>query len=100
MTNDNPAGDLETLATDQPALRHAWVSGDFVYVRSGRPGRPGAILRIAKKGGPVEPVVEDSTFVQATMHDGSIYFSSDGTFRMEPFERLSPAVLVRFVTGP
>jgi len=90
-------GDLEILAKDQVLPRAAWLSGDHVYVRSGRPGLPGAIVRVAKTGGAVESVLTEGTLVYATMDSTSLYFSSDGTFRKEPFERLSPAVLVRFV---
>jgi hypothetical protein len=90
-------GPLETLAADQPALRAAWLSGEHFYVRSGRPGRPGSILRVAKGGGAVETVVSDDTLVHATMDATSIYFSNDGKVRMEPFERLAPAVVVRLV---
>jgi hypothetical protein len=90
-------GDLEILAGDQPLLRAAWVSGDHVYARSGRPGRPGTILRVAKSGGPVETVVSEATLAHATMHGASLYFSTDGTFQKEPFARLTPAVVVRLV---
>ncbi len=90
-------GELAVLATDVPMPRAAWLSGDHVYVRSGRPGRPGSILRVAKSGGSTEPVVEDGTLAHATMDATSIYYSNDGTFRKEPFARLTPAVVVRVV---
>jgi hypothetical protein len=90
-------GDLEILAKDQALLRAAWLSGDHVYVRSGRPGRPGAIRRILKTGGNVETVLEDATFAHATMDETSIYFSSDGSFRADTHERTAPATIVRFV---
>ena len=90
-------GALETLASDQPLLRAAWLAGDRVYVRSGRPGRPGSVLRLPKTGGTVETAVADATLAHATMDGSSIYFSSDGTFRKEPFTRLTPAIVVRLV---
>ena len=92
---EKAGGDLEILAKDQPAVRGAWLSADHVYVRSGRPGRPGAVVRIAKAGGAPESFVTDSTLSYATADADSIYFSSDGTFQAEPFKRLSPAILVR-----
>ncbi len=55
-------GDLEVLAKDQPAVRDTWISADHVYVRSGRPGRPGAVLRIAKSGGAPESFVTVRSF--------------------------------------
>jgi hypothetical protein len=89
-------GDLQILGA-QALPRAAWIAGDHVYVRSGRPGRPGSIVRVLKTGGAVETVVTDETLVSATMDKTSLYFTSDGTFRKEPFERLSPAVLIRLV---
>ncbi len=90
-------GPLEVLAADVPMPRAAWLAGDHVFVRSGRPGRPGSILRIGKSGGAVEPVATDGTLAHATVDETSIYFSSDGTFQKEPFKRLTPAVVVRLV---
>lgn len=90
-------GELEILAKDQPALRHVWLGGDHLYVRSGRPGRPGTVLRMPKTGGAVEQFVTDGTLVIATMDDTSLYFSSDGTFKTNPIERLTPPILVRVV---
>lgn len=90
-------GDLEVLAMDVPMPRAAWLSGDHVYVRSGRPGRPGSILRVAKTGGAPETVLDDGTLAHATMDETSIYFSNDGTFQKESHARLTPAALVRFV---
>lgn len=90
-------GDLEILAKDQPSLRNAWLSGDDLYVVSGRTGRPGSVLRVKKEGGPVETVVSDPTLRHATDDGTSIYFASDGTFRAQPAERLTPAVLLRLV---
>lgn len=90
-------GELEVLAADQPLLRAAWLSGDHLYVRSGRPGRPGSIRRVAKTGGNVETVVEDATLSHATMDATSVYFSSDGSFNATTRERTAPATIVRFV---
>jgi hypothetical protein len=78
-------------------LRAAWVSGDHVYVRSGRPGRPGSIRRVPKSGGKVETVLEDATLSHATMDATSVYISSDGSFRADTHERTAPASIVRFV---
>jgi hypothetical protein len=89
-------GALEVLAT-APEVRTAWVSGDFVYARAGRPGRPGAILKVAKTGGGAEPAIEDPTLCFATMDVTSIYFSSDGQYDRASGKRLSPAVVTRFV---
>ena len=90
-------GELEVLAGDVPMPRMAWLSADHVYLRSGRPGRPGSILRVAKTGGAAETVVTDGTLAHATMDESSLYFSNDGTFQKEPFKRLTPAVVVRLV---
>ena len=90
-------GELEVLASEQPLLRAAWLSGDHLYVRSGRPGRPGSIRRIAKSGGKVETVLEDPVLSHATMDATSIYFSSDGAFRADTHERTAPAIIVRYV---
>jgi hypothetical protein len=90
-------GELEVLASDQPLLRAAWLSGDHLYVRSGRPGRPGSVRRILKSGGKVETVLEDATLAQVTMDSTSIYFSTDGSFRADTHERTAPATIFRFV---
>lgn len=88
-------GALEVLAKGIPTARGAWVSGDDVFVVTGRSGRPGAVLRVPKAGGEPVRVVEDGTLAHVAVDDSAIYFTSDGTFRKEPFERLTPPVVVR-----
>lgn len=88
-------GPLEVLAKDVPTARGAWVSGDDAFVLTGRSGRPGALLRVPKAGGAQERVAEDGTLAHAAIDPAALYVTSDGTFRKDPFERLTPPVVLR-----
>lgn len=88
-------GPVEILARDLASVRGAWLTDDYLFAVTGRPGRPGTVVRVAKPGGAAEIVVSDNTLAHVAVDRDAIFYSSDGTFRLEPFQRLSPATLVR-----
>ncbi len=88
-------GSVEVLAKGIATARGLWVSGDDVFVVTGRSGRPGAVLRIPKTGGEPVRIAEDGTLAHVTVDEEGILYTSDGTFQKEPFARLTPPVVFR-----